>query len=124
MSTQSYSEAITSCSEFFDYQNKIDNIFVVIEQKYGLKKHEFFFLMKLNEVKEVHLKDAIEKGYIKQNKSARAIKRLFEKKYILKNRLKTDERAVILRFNDDYKDDYKDDFEVIMQGVLDMLNIA
>ena len=36
MSTQSYSEAITSCSEFFDYQNKIDNIFVVIEQKYGL----------------------------------------------------------------------------------------
>lgn len=120
MSTQSYSEAITSCSEFFDYQNRIDNIFVVIEQKYGLKKHEFFFLMKLNEVKEVHLKDAIEKGYIKQNKSARAIKRLFEKKYILKNRLKTDERAVILRFNDDYKDD----FEVIMQGVLDMLNIA
>jgi len=76
--------------------------------------------MKLNEVKEVHLKDAIEKGYIKQNKSARAIKRLFEKKYILKNRLKTDERAVILRFNDDYKDD----FEVIMQEVLDMLNIA
>src|SRR5699024_3707996 len=120
MSTQSYSEAITSCSEFFDYQNKIDNIFVVIEQKYGLKKHEFFFLMKLNEVKEVHLKDAIEKGYIKQNKSARAIKRLFEKKYILKNRLKTDERAVILRFNDDYKDD----FEVIMQEVLDMLNVA
>ncbi|XXL53122.1 transcriptional regulator, SarA/Rot family [Mammaliicoccus lentus] len=124
MSTQSYSEAITSCSEFFDYQNKIDNIFVVIEQKYGLKKHEFFFLMKLNEVKEVHLKDAIEKGYIKQNKSARAIKRLFEKKYILKKRLKTDERAVILRFNDDYKDDYKDDFEVIMQEVLDMLNVA
>ncbi|MBU6113073.1 transcriptional regulator, SarA/Rot family [Mammaliicoccus lentus] len=120
MSTQSYSEAITSCSEFFDYQNKIDNIFVVIEQKYGLKKHEFFFLMKLNEVKEVHLKDAIEKGYIKQNKSARAIKRLFEKKYILKKRLKTDERAVILRFNDDYKDD----FEVIMQEVLDMLNVA
>lgn len=120
MSTQSYSEAITSCSEFFDYQNRIDNIFVVIEQKYGLKKHEFFFLMKLNEVKEVHLKDAIEKGYIKQNKSARAIKRLFEKKYILKNRLKTDERAVILRFNDDYKDD----FEVIMQEVLDMLNVA
>ncbi len=120
MSTQSYSEAITSCSEFFDYQNKIDNIFVVIEQKYGLKKHEFFFLMKLNEVKEVHLKDAIEKGYIKQNKSARAIKRLFEKKYILKNRLKTDERAVILRFNDDYKDD----IEVIMQEVLDMLNVA
>lgn len=120
MSTQSYSEAITSCSEFFDYQNKIDNIFVVIEQKYGLKKHEFFFLMKLNEVKEVHLKDAIEKGYIKQNKSARAIKRVFEKKYILKNRLKTDERAVILRFNDDYKDD----FEVIMQEVLDMLNVA
>lgn len=120
MSTQSYSEAITSCSEFFDYQNKIDNIFVVIEQKYGLKKHEFFFLMKLNEVKEVHLKDAIEKGYIKQNKSARAIKRLFEKKCILKNRLKTDERAVILRFNDDYKDD----FEVIMQEVLDMLNVA
>ena len=76
--------------------------------------------MKLNEVKEVHLKDAIEKGYIKQNKSARAIKRLFEKKYILKNRLKTDERAVILRFNDDYKDD----FEVIMQEVLDMLNVA
>ena len=120
MSTQSYSEAFTSCSEFFDYQNKIDNIFLVIEQKYGLKKHEFFFLMKLNEVKEVHLKDAIEKGYIKQNKSARAIKRLFEKKYILKNRLKTDERAVILRFNDDYKDD----FEVIMQEVLDMLNVA
>ena len=57
---------------------------------------------------------------IKQNKSARAIKRLFEKKYILKNRLKTDERAVILRFNDDYKDD----FEVIMQEVLDMLNVA
>ena len=120
MSTQSYSEAITSCSEFFDYQNKIDNIFLLSEQKYGLKKHEFFFLMKLNEVKEVHLKDAIEKGYIKQNKSARAIKRLFEKKYILKNRLKTDERAVILRFNDDYKDD----FEVIMQEVLDMLNVA
>lgn len=117
MSTQSYSEVITSCSEFFDYQNKIDNIFVVIEQKYGLKKHEFFFLMKLNEVKEVHLKDAIEKGYLKQNKSARAIKRLFEKKYILKNRLKTDERAVILHFNDDYKED----FEVIMQEVMYML---
>lgn len=118
MKTQSYSEAITSCSQFFDYQNKIDNIFLVIEQKYGLKKHEFFFLMKLNEVEEVHLKDAIEKGYIKQNKSARAIKRLFEKKYIIKNRLKSDERAVIIRFNDAYKEE----FDIIMKEVLLMLN--
>ena len=43
MKTQSYSEAISTCSEFFDQQNKIDNIFLVIEQKYGLKKHEFSF---------------------------------------------------------------------------------
>lgn len=114
MKTQSYSEAISTCSAFFDQQNKIDNIFLVIEQKYGLKKHEFFFLMKLNEVEEVHLKDAIEKGYIKQNKSARAIKRLFEKRYILKNRLKSDERAVILRFNNEYKEEFNE----IMQEVI------
>ncbi len=117
MKTQSYSEVISTCSEFFDYQNKIDYIFLVIEQKYGLKKHEFFFLMKLNEVKEVHLKEAIEKGYIKQNKSARAIKRLFEKKYILKNRLKTDERAVIIRFNEEYKEEFSE----IMHEVITML---
>ncbi|PTJ63012.1 transcriptional regulator, SarA/Rot family, partial [Mammaliicoccus sciuri] len=85
---------------------------------YGLKKHEFFFLMKLNEVEEVHLKDAMKKGYIKQNKSARAIKRLFEKRYILKNRLKSDERAVILRFNNEYKEEFNE----IMQEVIYMLN--
>ncbi|WP_323704163.1 transcriptional regulator, SarA/Rot family [Mammaliicoccus sp. Dog046] len=117
MVTKSYSEVISACSEFFDYQNKIDNIFLVIEHKYGLKKHEFFFLMKLIEVKEVHLKDAIERGYIKQNKSARAIKRLFEKKYILKNRLKSDERAVILRFNDEYRKEFNE----VMEDVLYML---
>lgn len=118
METQYYPEAITTCSDFFEYQNKIDSIFLKVEQKYGLKKHEFFFLMKLNEVSEVHLKDAIERGYIKQNKAARAIKRLFEKKYILKDRLKSDERAVILKFNNEYKEE----FQIILKEVADLLN--
>ncbi|GGI41143.1 transcriptional regulator, SarA/Rot family [Mammaliicoccus stepanovicii] len=117
MQAQLYNDVVSKCSEFFEYQNKIDYIFIEIEQKYGLKKHEFFFLMKLKQVDEVHLKDAIERGYIKQNKSARAIKRLFEKRYILKKRLKTDERAVILKFNHEYDSE----FDAIMHEVAAML---
>ncbi len=48
MKTQSYSEAISTCSAFFDQQNKIDNIFLVIEQKYGLKKGTAPLLRELN----------------------------------------------------------------------------